>query len=457
MNRSFRHAPSPSPKGCLRILCTILIVCVGLKAGAADFDQSIIQQVRAATVRVLGEHQQGTSAGSGFVMTNQGHIATNQHVVAGAREITILLTKGDTLLAYEGTLVAACSERDLAIIQCNLGRDAAPLTLFSGATSGGQSVAAVGYPGALDDEKMFSEEGLTPRRQGGFRISPSAQGAHTPVVFVGTVGREQQNPLTSVQSKVITHDAKISEGNSGGPLVDRDGRVVGVNTFGRRSDFGIEYAFSVHSADLIDFARSHGVAVNTSASLVRPQGSITSVPWALWLIVVLACAIMFIMLMKRPRVAVADAMSRVAGTVKPRPPRPRTPAAPARPEHPAPPRVDSHPPPPTARTFHLRGKDRDGNSYQVRLDINDFRTGNGRLIIGRKAGICHVVLDNSSVSRQHATLALHHDTLTIEDRNSGNGTLVNGRPLRPGMEPVGLRHGDRITLGDVELVLDISN
>ena len=166
---------------------------------------------------------------------------------------------------------------------------------------------------------------------------------------------------------------------------------------------------------------------------------------------------MFTMLMKRPRVAMADAMSRVVGTVKPRPARPQTPVATPRPAQRGPTRVEASPSHATAKGFHLRGKDPEGNSYQVQLDINDFKSNGGRVVIGRKADLCRVVIKNNSVSRQHATLALAHDTLTIEDRNSGNGTLVNSQPLRHGAEPMRLRQGDRITLGEVELVLDIRN
>lgn len=455
MNQSVPRKTVPS---CLRIVWVLWMGFFAVHASAADFDQGIIQQVREATVRVIYETQEETGRGSGFVISKQGHIATNQHVVNGSGEITILLTIGNTLYAYEGTLIAACPDRDLAIIQCGINRKATPLTLFSGETSGGQSVAAVGFPGLLDDtDALFNQQGLTRRRQGEFQINPSVQGTHTPVVFVGTVGREQQNPETSVPCTVITHDAKISEGNSGGALVDRDGRVVGVNTFAGRSEFGIDYAFSVHSRDLIEFARSHGVPILTASSAVRPPGSASSVSWLLWLIVALACAVMFTMLMKRPRVAVADAMSRVVGTVKPRPSRPQTPVANPRTPQPGPTRIEASPPSATAKGFHLRGKDPEGNSYQVQLDINDFKSNGGRVVIGRKGDLCRVVIKNNSVSRQHATLALAHDTLTIEDRNSGNGTLVNSQPLRHGAEPMRLRQGDRITLGDVELVLDIRN
>lgn len=449
--------PRKTAAFCLWVACVLWIGFSGQLASAAEFDQRMLNKTRESTVRVLTNR----SSGSGFFISKQGHIATNQHVVDGAGEITILLTISDTLYAYQGTLLAACPDRDLAIIQCSMNQKATPLTLFAGETSGGQSVAAVGFPGVLDDENaLLNQEGLTRRQQGEFQINPSVQGTHTPVVFVGTVGREQQNPATSVPCTVITHDAKISEGNSGGALVDRDGRVVGVNTFAGRSEFGIDYSFSVHSRDLINFARSHGVPILTTSSAVRPPGSASSVPWLLWLIVALACAIMFTMLMKRPRVAVADAMSRVVGTVKPRPSRPQTPVVTPRPPQPGPPRParsEASPPPVTAKGFHLRGKDPEGNSYQVQLDINDFKSNGGRVVIGRKADLCRVVIKNNSVSRQHATLALAHDALTIEDRNSGNGTLVNSQPLRHGAEPMRLRHGDRITLGDVELVLDIRN
>jgi putative serine protease PepD len=146
----------------------------------------------------------GTSKaeGSGFVLDTNGNIATNQHVVDGASSITVRFSNGKTAKA---TLVGTDPSTDIAVIKVNVpSSELHPLSLGSSASvQVGQEVAAIGSP-----------FGLTGTMTAG---------------IVSAVGRTIQAPNHYSISGAIQTDAPINHGNSGGPLLDLSGKVIGVN------------------------------------------------------------------------------------------------------------------------------------------------------------------------------------------------------------------------------------
>ena len=107
--------------------------------------------------------------------------------------------------------------------------------------------------------------------------------------------------------------------------------------------------------------------------------------------------------------------------------------------------------------MRLRGRDMQGLSYDLAFTDADFRSGGGRLVIGRNNDLSQLLLSHDSVSRQHTTLTLQGNTVQVEDRNSGNGTKVNGRDVIVGSPAIPLRNGDKLTLGEVDLMFEILN
>ena len=103
----------------------------------------------------------------------------------------------------------------------------------------------------------------------------------------------------------------------------------------------------------------------------------------------------------------------------------------------------------------LRGLGPDGRSFYLEVDAETIRRGGGRLVLGRNRDLCQLHLPHDSVSRQHALLSFREGRLMVEDRNSGNGTYVNDREIRLGDAPVPLTPGDRLRVGEVELVFDL--
>jgi pSer/pThr/pTyr-binding forkhead associated (FHA) protein len=72
--------------------------------------------------------------------------------------------------------------------------------------------------------------------------------------------------------------------------------------------------------------------------------------------------------------------------------------------------------------------------------------------VGRHDELCDVLIDHASLSRRHARFRLQGDRLMIEDLNSTNGTLLNGKPLKP-FEPQPVEVGNLIVMGDLQFTL----
>lgn len=148
--------------------------------------------------------QGGTATGSGFVIDSEGHIVTNNHVVAQADEITVTL--GDSERTYEATLVGRDPTTDLALLDVEAPADQLhPLTLGRSADiEVGDPVVAIGNPFGLDSTVTSG--------------------------IVSALQRQIQAPNGRSISDVIQTDAAINPGNSGGPLINAAGEVIGINS-----------------------------------------------------------------------------------------------------------------------------------------------------------------------------------------------------------------------------------
>jgi hypothetical protein len=110
-------------------------------------------------------------------------------------------------------------------------------------------------------------------------------------------------------------------------------------------------------------------------------------------------------------------------------------------------------PPPLAPTeqWVLTGRSLDGRS--VRLELTDllFSANGNKIVIGRTPELCHLVITDSSISKQHAHIRREGAGFFLVDRNSANGTAVNGQFNHKPFEELPLRTGDTLTLGEVKL------
>ncbi len=204
----------------LRLLFVLGIIAVfawsGERAGALTRSEQntirVFRQVSAGVVNItttsIGQDfflnplpREGS--GSGFVIDKQGHIITSYHVVRDSSLLEVTLTDGSR---WEASLVGSSRRNDLAVIKIDAPPEQLePLPL--GSSKGlhvGQKVLAVGNPFGL--------------------------GQTLTTGTVSSVGRDVRLSNEVVIRNVIQADVAVNPGNSGGPLINSDGEVVGVNT-----------------------------------------------------------------------------------------------------------------------------------------------------------------------------------------------------------------------------------
>jgi S1-C subfamily serine protease len=186
---------------------------------------AVVERIGPAVVSIhVGEGRRTSEfepagAGSGFVITPDGYILTNSHVVANAREIRALFIDGQKLMA---TNVGRDPSTDLAVIRVSASSLSYASLTDSSALRVGQLVIAVGNP--------F-----------GFQSSVSTG-------VVSSLGRALRSQDGRLIENIIQHTAPLNPGNSGGPLLDSKGLVVGINTAIIAQAQGIGFAVPASTA-----------------------------------------------------------------------------------------------------------------------------------------------------------------------------------------------------------------
>jgi len=207
------------------------------------FIESQLEPTESESFNPFGEVEPesgGTATGSGFVIDDEGHILTNNHVIEGASKVTVKL--GDSEKTWDAEVVGADPGTDVALLQVDAPQsEIHPLTLgHSSEAEVGDPVVAIGNPFGLD------------------RTVTSG--------IVSALQRDIQAPNGFSISHVIQTDAAINPGNSGGPLINAEGAVIGINAQiatggGGNGNVGIGFAIP------IDTVRSEIEALKTKGEV----------------------------------------------------------------------------------------------------------------------------------------------------------------------------------------------
>ncbi len=165
------------------------------------FAQQIYRAVNPAVVAIVSSTEKGDYVGTGIILSEDGYILTNEHVLEDAKSCTVILASGDAILA---SLVGTDAAHDIGVLKINA-RDL-PTAVFgdSDALSVGDKVYAIGNPLGLELRGTMTD---------------------------GIISAISRNlTVEDGQMSVIQTNAALNNGNSGGPLINSCGQVIGINT-----------------------------------------------------------------------------------------------------------------------------------------------------------------------------------------------------------------------------------
>lgn len=226
-----------------------------LVLNATDIQTAVTQAVQAVSPAVVtvvgtvpgqstffGQSGDATVSGSGFFISDQGYVLTNNHVVEGTKEVKIILADGTEETA---TVVGTDRYSDIAVLKADGTVPAVAKLGDSSLLQPGETVIAIGSP--LGDFKNTVTEGV-----------------------VSATGRSIDSGQGYQVEGLIQTDAAINHGNSGGPLVNLAGEVIGINTMIVRSSGNGDVAEGLGFAIPVNTAQEVSKQLLTNGYVSRP-------------------------------------------------------------------------------------------------------------------------------------------------------------------------------------------
>ncbi|NWK54074.1 trypsin-like peptidase domain-containing protein [Verrucomicrobiaceae bacterium N1E253] len=514
--------PRKSTRRSFRPLFHILcLLSLGLICSCQEEQEGFdAKKAEQGVVRVIiamkSSSSMGYGSGSGFYI-GENTLITNHHVIDGADKGKLVVARkvsSNQIEIVDASVSWSDKELDIAILKVDgIGCDT--LTLSEAPIEKGSQAYAIGFPTAADASRRSGSDKIGPSEVEFIKLAYSSRRGVLdnvdkdlvqfldPTVSSGEVRKtliRKWTPQYSTELEVIDHDVNIGHGNSGGPLFDECGRVIGINTQGLTFSVADNVKNSSRITELISVLKKQSIsAVTTDEPCETSQGG--GVDWKIWLVLGLvtlaALTSLLVALRKKPstesytqyikRVSGVSRLQSRPGSLPPTnsgptwdggqivnspptppaspPPAPPAPANPPTPQAPSAAEANPFPQMPanaagapplatdTPNGWSLQGNNPEaGKSKPIHFQLTPelIQRYGGNITIGRKPGIAHLVIDNTSISKAHAIISLINGQLNIRDNGSSNSTSVNGKRLTPN-QPMPLNPGDHITLGEVSL------
>ena len=419
---------------------TLISACLLSSCGKTPEDRAY--EAQDAVVRVLCIDDSGIATGSGFAIGVPGQesdiFVTNRHVVVKqddsiSDEVYIMLSNDSLVFKYYFVLLTAeearyYSQKDQTvynagdpypyksqvdidentIVKCKVLKTSADYPdvaiiqaeqKISGITAlprgsaedlkKGQTVFALGYPGSADESQRTVDYEYVDGREMYVITEVWSASLDEMSITSGTVNKTTEYKRYG-DTKVVSHTAHINHGSSGGPLIDKYGNVVGINTYGNTEDDAFAYSVFIEYAEqYLNSLDIYWVDGSSSATSVIVIGA------ACFGVLIIVAAVVLI------------TVTRIRAV-------------------------------PRAYLLCLSGEFK---------GLNKPITASP-LLIGRSEG-CAVQFSNDArgVSRLHCRFQYKNGVITVTDLNSSFGTFVNGNRLTPNVETA-LKKGDKIQIAD---------
>jgi hypothetical protein len=410
----------------------LILLLVAKVVGTASASNVPIEAMKASTVRILckSAFSFGIGSGSGVIVGTGNHVVTNHHVIGCADsggEVIVIQNKEQR---FKASVVWKSAAKDLAVlrVQGTIG-GAVPAFATSDMIGDAQTVYAMGFPGDADLSRASLFQ---------VKITKGIISART----------------TIDDLKIYQTDAAINSGNSGGPLFNESGQVVGIN-FLKASKTGVEgIGYAIQADELLPELDRLGISYRKASAdgkpdaptAIAPSAPSTPVPGqkvlpsgsqsspvlylAIGIAIALSAVAIFVTITKRGKEMAHEAYTRGRNVITRNHPGGRAPRESL---------------PPVGKRPVLLGVSGTFAGNEVRMGVEP-------IAIGRDPKQCQLVFpsDVANVGRLHCVVRFDptRSAFILEDRNSTNGSFLgNGVRLAPG-KACQIAHGGKFYLAD---------
>lgn len=388
------------------------------------------KEVEKSVLLIISKTESGGGTGSGFIVTKEGHLVTNHHVIydSGSKQIASDLEgrlsmeaeEDDASAIFQLDVLWFDEDYDLAILKIkNPPPNLHPAILTSVISDKGDRVYTLGFPGITreiigsDDDDYGRDPDLT-------------QG------YVHKLIEKSQ----MMAGLLITHDAEVYPGNSGGPLFDRCHRVVGINTaiFGE-GDLPVSKKISVSIKKIIKELKNLNLekSINLKGDSCQDEESYS--PLGIIAIIISVLCLWLFVNISRDMQLVKNMNSNFVKRVSQKASNAISKAYRKK--------FDK------STMCFLSGFDASGFKFKIDMDKSALRSKDG-FVVGRDPSLVDFSLDSSIISKRQVRFRERKGKIFMTDLNSANRTKVNGRKIESYKE-IKLSSRDEIVIGTMQI------